>query len=191
MILDVGCGDRPRGTVNVDLNIGSSSHLDDRRCTAKIPNFVCADINHLPFKSNVFAKVLCWHTLEHLETPEKALRELVRVANGTVQVVVPHRYHEKFQNFFLPTRRAWASKHHKHFFSIRQLQELLKKTGIQGVVRCALFNKYGAAIKYYKTYKRPFLDLLLFGFVETFLPPIPGELMMTIHKTMNPTALAT
>jgi ubiquinone/menaquinone biosynthesis C-methylase UbiE len=181
MILDVGCGDRPRGTVNVDLNVEDSSHLYKRPSNLKkIQNFVCADAQHLPFRNNVFVKVLCWHTLEHLDDPEGAVKEMVRVANGTVQVVVPYRYHEKVQNFFLPQRRVWALKHHKHFFDRRQLQNILKKLDLRGSVNYKF--KFGDAIRNFKSYHISIGDFVLFGLLESFFPPTPGELMLTIPK---------
>ena len=189
MILDVGCGDRPRGTVNVDLNVGDSAHLYKRHSHLKaIQNFVCADAQHLPFRSNVFAKVLCWHTLEHLADPSLALKEMVRVANGTVQVVVPYRYHEKIQNFFMPQRRMWAKKYHKHFFDKRQLQTMLRKLKLRGTIRYKY--KFGDAVKNFTNYHLSIVDFVLFGLLEAFLPPTPGELMMTVHKNANPIDLA-
>jgi len=185
MILDIGCGDRPRGTVNVDVSMRDSSHLYKRHSHLKlIQNFVCADAQHLPFKNNVFAKVLCWHTLEHLNNPSLAVKEMVRVANGTVQIVVPYRYHEKVQNFFLPQRRAWAIMHHKYFFDKQQLRKILCSLNLRGTIRYKF--KFGDAIKYFTNYHISIFDFVLFGLFEAFLPPTPGELMMIIPKSRNP-----
>ena len=187
-ILDVGCGDRPRGTVNLDFGDYGDLYQRNQLNPSKIKNFVRGDAHHLPFRDNIFVEVRCWHTLEHLTGPALALSEMVRVANGVVKVVVPYRYHEMVQNFFLPQRKAWAKKHHRHYFDKRQLQQILAKLGLKGKVSYRM--KFSDAIKNVSDYHLSFWEFVLFGVLEAFLPPTPGELMVTIDKKMNPRAFA-
>jgi len=99
MILDVGCGHRFSGDVNLDLFIEATHHrslnqrkVDDKPLDVKsIPNFVKGTAEDLPFRSRVFDEVVCFHTLEHIPNVGKALRELVRVSGEVVRIVVPHR----------------------------------------------------------------------------------------------------
>ena len=82
LILDVGCGHTPRGTVNVDLPTHKSEHFFHKEKVIKpksAPNFVRADAHHLPFRSSVFDKTVSSHTCEHLDNPEKAIKEMLRV----------------------------------------------------------------------------------------------------------------
>jgi ubiquinone/menaquinone biosynthesis C-methylase UbiE len=79
--LDVGCGHRVRGDVNVDLNAQSTIHRSQNSYTdvpldMKIPNFVLADSQHLPFRNNVFEKVFSSHVIEHVKKPELMLYEI-------------------------------------------------------------------------------------------------------------------
>lgn len=74
--LDVGCGDHPRGNVNVDL-------------CGKVD--VKADGCHLPFRDGCFSFVFCIHVIEHVQDPYRLLRELMRVANGEIYLRCPHR----------------------------------------------------------------------------------------------------
>jgi len=53
---------------------------------------VVCDVHHLPFKNGAFRDVYCFHVLEHIENPAKALRELLRVARRMVELEVPHRF---------------------------------------------------------------------------------------------------
>lgn len=53
---------------------------------------VVCDINNLPFKTGAFTDVFCFHVLEHVQTPAKALSELIRVAKRMVEIEVPHRW---------------------------------------------------------------------------------------------------
>lgn len=76
--LDVGCGNRKLGDINVDI---------DKKYR---PDVVC-DIHYLPFKENVFERVYCYHVLEHYGIkPEKAISELLRVSKKWVEIQVPH-----------------------------------------------------------------------------------------------------
>lgn len=97
-VLDVGCGHRPKGDVNVDLFMEATAHrtadqrvnddspLDVRR----IPNFVQADACRLPFRDRAFGKVYSWHLIEHLPKPESFLAECCRVADELVEVRCPN-----------------------------------------------------------------------------------------------------
>lgn len=75
MILDCGCGTKPNGDVNIDLEINRSA-----------PNFIRCDAQHLPFQNGTFTKTICSTVLEHLNKPYDALREIFRVTNGEVTI---------------------------------------------------------------------------------------------------------
>lgn len=94
MILDVGCGDIPKGDVNVDLFLEpihrDSSHIMEPR---NIPNFVVADTHHLPFRNNTFETVYSSHLLEHCLHPLDVLKEFERVSKSTVLLKIPSALH--------------------------------------------------------------------------------------------------
>jgi|YelNatPaOPRAMG01_1025707.scaffolds.fasta_scaffold39491_3 ubiquinone/menaquinone biosynthesis C-methylase UbiE len=125
MRLDVGCGNRPTGDINVDLFMNEETrHVDLNKCllvdAKKIPNPIKADANHLPFKDGTFEEVYCAHVLEHLENPTKGLLELIRVSKDKVVVILPHRYH-------FAHKTAVKIGVHKHTFSATSVIEWLKK----------------------------------------------------------------
>jgi len=102
MILDVGCGNFPKGDVNCDISIKDVGHRTGRanKLTSplhlqKIKNFVVCDALHLPFKDNAFDGVFSSHTIEHTINPFKFLKECVRVSSDRVTIVCPHRYGER------------------------------------------------------------------------------------------------
>ena len=47
------------------------------------------DIYALPYNDNSFDLVICSEVLEHLEHPEKALTEVIRVSKNTVSYLYP------------------------------------------------------------------------------------------------------
>jgi predicted SAM-dependent methyltransferase len=69
--LDVGCGTRKRGKVNVDINPEVK------------PDVVC-DARFLPFKNKTFEKVYAFNVLEHIKEYPQALSEICRVCNRKV-----------------------------------------------------------------------------------------------------------
>jgi len=79
-VLDVGCGDRPTGDVNLDLFF-----------YGKWKNFIIGEAHHLPFKNQVFDKVHSKHCLEHLENPPKFFEEAKRVLKkgGILECIYP------------------------------------------------------------------------------------------------------
>lgn len=124
-ILDVGCGNRPHGHVNVDLYPEETTYrtwkpevLAPALDTKKIPNFIKADACFLPFKSNVFHLVYSSHTIEHVENPRLMLREILRVSRDRVILICPHRY----------SQTTIKKSRHKHFFNRKWFHHELSRS---------------------------------------------------------------
>lgn len=160
MILDVGCGNHPRGNVNCDLFIGRTPHLHgkglDNFINPKlIQNFVRCDAHYLPFKDSAFTEVYSSHLLEHLDNPTKGLKEMVRVSGAEITFLIPHRI----------ARVTWfhysQCKMHKHFFNVTNVVYWLKRLGLTAVV-----------------------SVNMKGFPHLFVPIIqlPWEIKVTIRK---------
>lgn len=95
MKLDVGCGVKPTGDVNLELYPVKSGHRPNQ---PNIPfrhakNPVKGDALHLPFRTGSFSEVVANHVIEHVDDPFVMLKEMIRVANGTVEIYCPHRLH--------------------------------------------------------------------------------------------------
>ncbi len=149
--LDIGCGVTPRGTVNLDLMVenadaGMPVH------TGKIPNFVRADAQALPFKTDTFQRTVCFHTLEHLAQPAAALKEMVRVSTTKIVFSVPHIYFEVLGNLFRPGRKEWRRKHHKHRFTVGAVRQLMAEAGLRNYRLKCRFVDLLAAVKHRAVY---------------------------------------
>ena len=133
-LLDVGCGHRPKGDVNVDLFPEPSAHrCADQRVNDDSPlkvhgisNFVRADACHLPFRDGAFGKAYSWHVIEHVEDAEGFLGELARVS-GNVEVVCPNGEHPSSQD---PTKPL-----HVHRFTASWFEVNLRRLGLRADVR--------------------------------------------------------
>jgi ubiquinone/menaquinone biosynthesis C-methylase UbiE len=95
-VLDVGCGD---GALSAHLaertgqRVFGSDLARKRAANATrltgTQRFSQASAYELPFRDGAFALVLCTDLLEHLDDPERAMRELVRVSARWILVSVP------------------------------------------------------------------------------------------------------
>jgi len=126
MKLDVGCGNKPRGDVNVDLFLNEKTlHVDSRKLVfinaRNIPNPVKGDAHALPFRSKCFEEVSAYALIEHCNKPSKVISELFRVSNGKIVFTVPHRFDpeqkkalkigvHKIAGFSATTLKKWLSK---------------------------------------------------------------------------------
>jgi ubiquinone/menaquinone biosynthesis C-methylase UbiE len=79
-LLDVGCGDVPKGDVNLDLFYYMRGQ-----------NFVFGEAHYLPFKNESFIKVHSKHCLEHLEDPLVFFQEAKRILKkgGVLECTYP------------------------------------------------------------------------------------------------------
>jgi len=187
LILDVGCGDRGRGTVNVDLCRKTSVDLYERDNinANQTLNFVQATIYNLPFRDNIFQKVLCYHLLEHLKQPKQAIKELIRVSKYEIEIIVPYKWHELIQNMFLPQRRVWARKHHLWNFTRDELKTLFTEMNLFPSI--SYQYKFLSALHSFKSYYvRNFKQFIIYGLLEAILPPTPGELKVIMNKKVKP-----
>lgn len=124
-LLDVGCGHRPRGDVNVDLFVEATPHRcvdqrvnDDVRLDVDgMENFVRADALHLPFKDGAVNKSYSWHLIEHLADPLLFLGELMRVSAEQIEVRCPN-------GEFLSCRNE-SKPLHLHDFNLEWFREKL------------------------------------------------------------------
>jgi len=95
-VLDVGGGHQPflRADVVADLSFIDSDHRGGYEAVkGESQQWVEANIENLPFHDQSFDFVYCTHVLEHTVNPEKACRELMRVASrGFLEV--PRKFTE-------------------------------------------------------------------------------------------------
>jgi len=97
-VLEVGCGEghlldeltttrAPALAVGTDLSVALMREARDRY--PRQVSFLAADVYNLPFADQSFDLVLACEVLEHLDQPERALREIARVSRRDVIVTVP------------------------------------------------------------------------------------------------------
>ena len=97
-ILDAGCGEGFIDALLIDnyssIRITGLEFAEEAIEIARKMNpkaeYVQSDITKMPFDDQSFDIVICTEVLEHLEKPDKAISEIIRVAKKYVLLTVPH-----------------------------------------------------------------------------------------------------
>ena len=103
-VLDIGSGDKPfwRGDVFFDkLGLSNNQRITETGVVQNIGMFINGDITKTPFKDKAFDFSFCSHLFEHVERPDLAIKEIVRISkrgyvempNGLVESLAPYQSH--------------------------------------------------------------------------------------------------
>ncbi len=141
-VLDVGCGGgdfitraTELGLVAVGVDFSRESlRISQSRSTASLK--VMADAHALPFREEVFDRVVCLGSLEHFEHPSKAASEMSRVLkgpSGKCLLFVPNSYF--LGHVFIVMRTGEPPDEGRQFFAERfgtkmQWRRLLEQSGL-------------------------------------------------------------
>lgn len=110
-VLDVGCGEgftlnklkeKKIGKIHEGIDYSKEAIALGKKTYSNLHIFE-GDICDLKYKDNSFDLVICSEVLEHLEDPQKALKELVRVSKKYILLSVPN---EPF--FYLFNYTQWG-----------------------------------------------------------------------------------
>lgn len=137
-LLDAGCGD---GVISGDLAAGGAqvTGMDlawkrvsfARRRSAEQGadvRFLQASIYDLPFPDGSFDTVLCTDLLEHLDDPQRAVSELVRVSKRWALVTAP--YSIEIEKTLCPhCLKDHYLYGHQHSFGKQGLEQLAEQAG--------------------------------------------------------------
>lgn len=139
-ILDAGCGEG--FTMNklkengIGKRIEGIEYEKDAIAFGKklFPELIIkqASIYDLPYKNNSFDLILCTEVLEHLEYPEKALKEILRVLRKYIIISVPNEPIFMLSNFLRGKNlsRLGNDPGHINHWNLFSFRKLLNKNGI-------------------------------------------------------------
>ncbi len=103
-VIDLGSGDKPfwRADIFLDkLSLGNVQRFSSSGPVKELGLFVDGDLTKTPFKNKAFDFSFCSHVLEHVEKPELAIKEIVRISkrgfielpDGMAEMMVPYQSH--------------------------------------------------------------------------------------------------
>ncbi len=145
LVLDIGCGegrhaiglhvDKEINAIGMDLSIEdmqtAKSRINDFSISENNTSsclFGAGSIHELPFEDNLFDAVICSEVLEHLDTLDSAVSEIVRVLKpgGILAVSVP-RYLPELICWKLSPGYSKTPGGHVRIFKQKQLRHLILK----------------------------------------------------------------
>ena len=148
LVLDIGCGegrhslglyvDREVNAIGIDLSTEdlkiAKSRIKDFTVTDTNKSscaFGVGDIQSLPFKDNAYDAVICSEVLEHLESLDNAVSEIVRVLKpgGVLAVSVP-RFIPELICWKLSSEYSKTPGGHLRIFRQKNLKKLILKESV-------------------------------------------------------------
>lgn len=136
-ILDAGCGEAITLARMKKQNIGTThagiDMSDDALQIARSihPDITVkkGDIYNLQFQDNMFDMVLCLEVLEHLDDPQRALKELVRVSRKHIALSVPYEPYFQLANFLRGKYLKTLGNHPEHIqhWSAKTFQQFVSR----------------------------------------------------------------
>lgn len=104
LVIDIGSGDKPFWRANVffdNLSLDNLQRSTYENTISTIGNFINGDITKTNFKDKAFDFSYCSHVLEHVEKPDLAIKEIMRISkagyievpNGIVDLINPFYSH--------------------------------------------------------------------------------------------------
>ena len=130
-VLEVGCGDgfvlkalESKGTELYGIDI-SPKRVE--RAKRLVPSAKVYEVNAetLPFENNCFNVTVCSEALEHIENPQKAVEEMIRVTKepGDMIISVPNELNWRIARLLL-LRFPLRISDHINKFSIKELDSM-------------------------------------------------------------------
>jgi SAM-dependent methyltransferase len=139
--LDIGCGNFKMPNAEY-LDIDPDAHPD-----------ILHDLNQYPYPvaDNTYDEIYCKHIIEHLNEPNKFIREVLRVLTpgGKAYIETPH----------FTSRMAYSEPQHKHFFSYFMFVNITDKLSIKVLKH---------QLTFYKTFRHCGIGFLANKFPKTY-----------------------
>ena len=131
-ILDVGCGS---GAYVIklakDYDIRGVD-IQQYETWEAMPNlFSISDAAELDWKDNSVDTILSFETLEHLQFPEKALREYYRVCRKNIILTVPDCDLTPGMSQSQLIHNHWIDRTHVQFFNMESITDMIKGVGFK------------------------------------------------------------
>ena len=148
LLLDMGCGEgrhsigalleTSANVIGLDLSIRdleiAKSRLNDFNLSdiSTFCTFGVGNINDIPLESDSLDAVMCSEVLEHVESPEQSIQELVRVLKpgGVMALSVP-RYLPELICWKLSKEYSETPGGHVRIFKHKQLKDLAVNRGLE------------------------------------------------------------
>jgi len=102
--LDIGCGDKPKGIINLDINY--KRYQDFFKENGGKFNIIIADSKFLPFKNMSFDEISAYVSLPYVSNEVKVLNEIKRTLRYNGKFILSHHLFPFYvKNFFIYVKK--------------------------------------------------------------------------------------
>lgn len=147
-VIEVGCGQgiilkqvRSKSRFGIDLSI-SNVKKARRLFKNEILNLIVANVEMIPVDDHSFDRIICSDVIEHVQNPEKLLKEIIRILkqNGKIVITVPNDnlvdLCKKAVGFIkldklLGIEYGGGDEWHLHTFDMKQLKLIFNEKGLK------------------------------------------------------------
>jgi ubiquinone/menaquinone biosynthesis C-methylase UbiE len=138
-LLDIGCGwaiqsnlaalDTNAEVVKGDISVFAGQEvkqIDEKISSDHLIRYLGADLQALPFRSEIFDVVLCSHVIEHVPNDNQAISEISRVLkpNGVLIIAFPNCFKNMFDGFHALEKNFDEAGHLREYCEIDMLNLL-------------------------------------------------------------------
>jgi len=124
LICDIGSAEGRIKDSYLNIDIVKERLLDGKK-NNRNSEFIQADVYYLPIRDKIFELSCCLELLEHLEQPELALLEIIRITKQYILISTPNGY------FLRPDQIE-----HRYCYKPDELLYLLKKFNLKILKKC-------------------------------------------------------
>ena len=166
----------------LDIALVNLKKLDQRSSINVFP--VSGDIYHLPYKEGAFDTIILSEVLEHLDTPQEALKEVYRVvtAGGHVVISVPYKEVITYQ-ICVHCNQPTPTHAHFHSFDRQKLSQWMEAAGFETVKILTIANKLATRLSAYRFLKWiPFPIWKLIDGLFNLIYARPSHLICLVKK---------
>ena len=104
LVVDIGSGDKPFWRADIffdNLSLGNEQRISTMETITDLGLFIDGNLPNTPFKDKAFGFSFCSHLLEHVDDPDLAIKEIMRISkkgyievpNGILDTISPFRSH--------------------------------------------------------------------------------------------------
>lgn len=131
-VLDVGCGSGAYVmTLGDEFDIRGMDYREFPTWSARPDRFSISDAHSLPVPDGSVDSILAFETLEHLQDPERALREYFRVCRRNVIITVPNCELTAGMRASGVIFNHWIDRTHINFWTMDELRSLVESVGFR------------------------------------------------------------
>ncbi len=178
LVIDIGSGDKPFWRANVffdNLSLDNLQRSTYENTISTIGNFINGDITKTNFKDKAFDFSYCSHLLEHVERPDLAIKEIMRISKAGY-IEVPNGLIDFINPFFSHLWFVFLHKNKLVFFrKSDKLHNVLRENAVNYIPLLYKINKPFVRLYWKNKIDYEIIDTNLKKFISPSIEKVGNE----------------